>query len=390
LEEAEKKAQEQAAEQTVDEGVDNRARLNSYWSEQDVKRSKNVVSGLKSNFEAVDDAEKGKLRGDSAFNKSFFDQNALNTKGEPGGAKPGEGAPAKKPTGEGKPGGRFFRGSGKETPEDAQQDDFGGQAQNPQLFNDRQRDDLQQKLQREGEESRSGRADGRDSRENYSRYSGRLQQQAQQQEQFSLNDGGRQGGQQGSGQQQGGGPSSGDPMQGRGMGGFGGGMMGGMNAPATPGTPPLAYQPGMVPNAGPELDIVGDLTLAGEDYSEVAAGLASLDFTLPERGQVFNFTTPRGQIEIEARPIAQTLLARLIGLAILAGVVVVVWLVARRPARAFWQALFSTVAVGVLLAVLGLASIISGVFPLAGLLLLVAGIALAIRNRLSRPFVAAA
>jgi hypothetical protein len=395
LAEAEKKAQEQSAEQTVEQG-DNRSRLNSYWAEQGVKRSKNVVSGLKSNFDGVDDAEASKPRGDAAFNKGFFDQNALGTKGEPGADKPGDSAPqTRAPAGEGKPGGRYFRGSGKEAADDApQKDDFGGQGQNPQLFNDQQRESAQKKLQKEGDEVREGRLDQSKSRDNYSRYGEQLEQNAQKQELFSLNDGGglAGGGQQVDGRQLAGGPGGmgpGGPQQGASglMGGMGGGSGAFRGPNAAPGTPPLAFQPGMAPNGDPSVDLSGGVAVGGEDFSAVAAGLASLDFTLPERGQVFNFTTPRGQIEIEARPVAHSLLARLIGLVIVGAVIVVVWLIARQPARDFWRTLFGTVAAGVLLAILGLASIISGIFPLAGLLLLAGGIALAIRNRLNSPVV---
>jgi hypothetical protein len=146
----------------------------------------------------------------------------------------------------------------------------------------------------------------------------------------------------------------------------------------------------MAPNAAPNNADVTTLATSDEDFSDVAAGLASLDFTLPDRGQEFNFTTPRGQIEIEARPVAQTLLARLIGLAIVGAVIVLVWLVARKPARDFWRMLFSTMASGIVLAVIGLVSIVSGFLPLAGLALLVIGLALAIRNRVWPQVVASA
>jgi hypothetical protein len=394
LAEAEKKAQVQSAEQTVVEG-DNRSRINNYWADQGVQRSKNVVSGLKSNFDAVGGVEASKPRGDEAFNKGFFDQNALGRKGEPAGDKSGDGKPGQ--GAEGKPGGRFFRSrSGKEAGADdtRQQDGASDQQQNPQLFNDRERDEAQKKLQKEAEESREGQAEQSKSREDFSRYGAQLEQQAQQQELYSLNN---EAGRRGGGQSQAGGMGGmgyAAPQQGRAsgmMGGMGGGMgaMPGGSGPA-PGTPPLAYQPGMAPNAGPQVDMVGALLMSGEDFSDVAAGLASLDFTLPERGQEFNFTTPRGQIEIEARPVAQTLLARLTGLAILGAVIVLVWLVGRKPARDFWRLLFSTVASGIVLAVIGLVSLISGFLPLAGLALLVIGIALAIRNRVSPPVAAAA
>lgn len=123
----------------------------------------------------------------------------------------------------------------------------------------------------------------------------------------------------------------------------------------------------------------------GEDFGAIAAGLASLDFTLPERGKVYHFTTPRGQLEITARPVAETLVARLMGLVGMSFAVLMVWALVRQPARAFWRRLLGTVACGILIGVLGLASIITGVFPVAGLLLLAGGIGLAIRNYCCRP-----
>ena len=157
-----------------------------------------------------------------------------------------------------------------------------------------------------------------------------------------------------------------------------------------PGTPLTAQLPTFDPSAAAQPNAAPPPVVAGgEDFGDVAAGLASLDFTLPERGKTYHFTTPRGQIEIEARPMAVTLLSRLVGLAGLAVAILVVWLVARRPARAFWRWACGTVACGVLLAVLGLASILTGILPVAGLVLLAGGIVLAIRNRCCPPIQAA-
>ena len=128
---------------------------------------------------------------------------------------------------------------------------------------------------------------------------------------------------------------------------------------------------------------------SGDTFANVAAGLASLDFRLPERGQAFSFTTPRGQIEITARPVGIDLVTRLMGLAGLAAVILIVWVATRKPAREAYTRLFSTVASGVLVAILGLASLITGVLPIAGLVMLVGGIALALRNRFAlRPLAA--
>ena len=64
--------------------------------------------------------------------------------------------------------------------------------------------------------------------------------------------------------------------------------------------------------------------VTGDTYANVAAGLASLDFRLPERGRVYSFTTQRGLIDVTARPVAHTLIGRLIGLAALIAAVLIV------------------------------------------------------------------
>jgi hypothetical protein len=367
LEEAERKAKEQEIAQAAPLG-DNRERLNSYWADQDFKRSKNVVSGLASNFRDDGRGEgqpgQGQSQGEGTFNKDFYSQNALGAKGEAPGEKPAA-APSDQPA-DRKSGGRYSRSGrdGKPAADDLAKpgDQGGGQAvQNPQLFNEQQRDSLQKKLQREVDEQRAGKSDGAQlERDNLSRYDMQLQQgapagglglsldMAQSQEQQKAQ-------------------SS--------AGGFG---LGGAAANA----------PGADPAAVPEGHMLAGGMGGGESFAAVAAGLASLDFTLPVRGKAYHFTTPRGQIEVQARPVSQSLLARLAGLVGLGVVVLLVWAASRRPAREFWRRLFGTVACGVLLAVVGLASVISGIFPYAGLLLVAIGIALAIRNRW-RPAVAA-
>ena len=59
-------------------------------------------------------------------------------------------------------------------------------------------------------------------------------------------------------------------------------------------------------------------------------GLASLDVQLPTRGAQYFFTTPRGQIEILATTVADTVLARLVRLGVLLAFVLVIGLVYRR------------------------------------------------------------
>jgi hypothetical protein len=117
----------------------------------------------------------------------------------------------------------------------------------------------------------------------------------------------------------------------------------------------------------------------GQSVAELTEGLASLDVTLPERGRLYRFTTPRGEIEIEARSISYVVLRKLAGLAAVLVAIGVVWLLGREPSRRVWRALFRSLAFGIALIVLGLASVISGVLPFAGLLIIVIGLVLSIR-----------
>jgi hypothetical protein len=409
LRDAEQQVQQQQAAQQTD-GRDNRSRLNSYWSDQGVKRSKNVVSGLKSNF---DGAEEGRVPDgkEGTFNKAWLDQNALGTRGDKSGGgakgeadkrepqKPGEGQ-----DGWSKFGGRFSRDGGRNYSGDnakpqaeggEQGQGQAGQAeQNPQLFNDQQKDQLQQKLQKEVDEvqDESGLSNGKKDSDNLFRYGQNLDRNVQQQEQGGLAAPANQ--PPGQPMAPGGGPGSGfGSGGGQGMGGMAGGWRGGAQAGGQPGAsaPGLQQFNGQAPADPSSQPATAASTAAtsgtpapvvvGDTYENVAAGLASLDFRLPERGRIYSFTTPRGQIEISARPVAHTLIGRLIGLVALGAVVLIVWAATRQPARDAYHRLFSTVACGLLLALVGLVSLITGIFPFAGLLLIVIGIVLAIRNR---------
>jgi hypothetical protein len=355
----------------------------------------------------------------------LFDQNALKTKGEISGKPEGQ-QPADAPLGN-KAGARYSRGSGKNYADDfskaeayspfqgqgqpggqlaGQQGGKEGAAQNPQLANEQQKQQLQKELEKAQDEVRDVQsARSQAEQQSLSRYGMNLDQNTQQQEAggLALNLPNVPPGQP---MAPGGGPASGSGQAMGGMGGFGGGMgaggaargdglhneyrargygtsdggaqhgggmLGGLQ-PAT-GAAPGSTTPAPAPM--PAAPVVP----SGDTYANVAAGLASLDFRLPERGRVYSFTTQRGLIDISARPVSLELLQRLGGLAVLAAVVLIVWAATRAPARAVYARLFSTVASGVLLAVLGLLSLITGIFPVLGLVLLVAGIVLAIRNR---------
>ena len=398
LREAEQQVQQQQAGQQA-AVADNRDRLNTYWESQGVNRSKNVVSGLASNFDGRQDGIEGKGK-EGYFNSQWFDQNQLNTKGEATDSP--DSRVAADPKAGGKPGGRFSRDGGKNFADDfskpqssggeqGQQQGEGDAERTPQLANEQQRARLQFDLQKEADERSSAVELSRtgDEATNLWRDGQNLDFNAQQQEFGGL-----------ASQQPnqppmpdqpmppGGGPASGSGQAMGGMTGgfagpqsgrmFAGGQGGGQGVPK-----PLIgflHLP-QIQVQRPLLRLHPLAVVTGDTYANVAAGLASLDFRLPERGRVYSFTTQRGLIDVTARPVAHTLISRLIGLAALIAAVLVVVVASRKPARDAYARLLGTVSCGVLLAVLGLVSLVTGIFPYLGLVLIVAGIVLAIRNR---------
>ncbi len=402
--EAEQQVQEQQAGQPS-AVTDNRDRLNTYWEAQGVNRSKNVVSGLASNFDGRQDGVAGAGK-EGSFNSAWFDQNQLGTKGEAADSPDAKAAAvpnaAGKPSAAGKPGGRFSgrftRDGGRNYADDFSkpQADGGEQGQNdslrtPQLANEQQRSQLQFQLKMEADERQSAAELSKSGEEQKSlyRYGQNLDFNAQQQEFGGLAiQQPNQPGQSGAPLAPGGSPDVGGGQALGGMGRFagprGGGLFGGgqsggqlQGQPADPFTAP-AGGPSAATAATPA---PAPAVVTGDTYANVAAGLASLDFRLPERGRVYSFTTQRGLIDVTARPVAHTLIGRLIGLAALIAAVLVVSVASRKPARDAYARLLGTVSCGVLLAILGLVSLITGIFPYLGLVLIVAGIALAIRNR---------
>ena len=103
------------------------------------------------------------------------------------------------------------------------------------------------------------------------------------------------------------------------------------------------------------------------------ASWISLDVDLPERGQEYLFTTPRGDIAITAQTVSTSLVERLLRLLSLAAVILGL-LLAYRLARFVGPRLLGSVAGNVCLLLVGVLSMLIGVFPVAGLLLLVIGV----------------
>jgi hypothetical protein len=151
-----------------------------------------------------------------------------------------------------------------------------------------------------------------------------------------------------------------------------------------PSGPPPANSQGAVDGSHPTSgaftsDVDGVPALPQNALPE--SGLASLgDFPLPTRGEVFFFTTPRGEVEITARSVSNPMLSRLgRAAAVLALVVLAGWLI-RLGRRSRFEGAGRSTAASVLI-LLGLLSIFFGVFPLLGLIAVVAGIVLKIERR---------
>jgi hypothetical protein len=389
LNQAEQQAQAERSQQQIVDGTDNRGRLNNYWNAQDLKRSKNVVSDLGSNFDVEEATVQPPAKGkELAFNKDWLDQNSLRTKGEgkPGATEPGRPGAPDDQSGGGKQGGRYFRGENKQITIDER--DFGGDKGSgqkaPDIASKPQRDQLQQQLQQEAEQSKSGDSQAGEQLQKLQRYQERLDESVrEQQRQPSANlDQSFQQGQFGGTTPTIGGfqlPGSSQPAQS--SGGMG---AGGANAPGGPGGMPAD------PNGRPFVTSVVPVVDNSQSMSQVAAGLASLDVSLPERGRVYSFITPRGELEIKARSIPLVAIGKLIGLAGVLIAILIVWALGRERSRRVWRSLFASRAFTIILIVLGLFCFLFGLFPLAGLAMLVAGITLAIHRRMSRPAPAAA
>jgi autotransporter-associated beta strand protein len=143
----------------------------------------------------------------------------------------------------------------------------------------------------------------------------------------------------------------------------------------TPAQPQSAGEPQFQPPAlAMAVGQPQSLTVAKPGYVPAApAGLASLDFELPERGRLYRFMTPRGEAELAAQAVSTAWLARLGSLSAIGVLVLVVYGFARVARRTSFSGLRTRTA-AVLLALLGLFSLLVGVLPLAGLACLVIGI----------------
>jgi hypothetical protein len=109
----------------------------------------------------------------------------------------------------------------------------------------------------------------------------------------------------------------------------------------------------------------------------VPAGMASLDVELPQRGLVYRFTTPRGDVDVAASAASKPLIE---GLERVGGVAVLIILVlaARRLLRGRSFDIRTLSIASTVLIVLGVIGMVLGIVPVPGLVAMVVGVAIKI------------
>ena len=353
LQDAEKQvwAERYLSEEAV---LDNRTRLNRAWSEQRVERSNNLIRGSSSNFQRAYENLK-ESRGDLNYNSDFFEQNQLKTKSPRG--ENGRGIPGKDEEAglgrlrkiERKPVSGANRGYESEL-----------QSAQTNRFNQQQQIELGVKNDPFGGQKSMDL--GKKSSPKLQQYRDQLErtQRADTQDLDSAN---------GPPQE----PAVPGPTTGGMPGGFGGPMAGGGIASADD----QISKPGQGPASHTANFDDGEAA-----WQNVDTGYASLDVPLSERGRVFRFTTPRGEMEITARAIPKNMGERsgkLLQLFLLVSMICL--LTSQRAMRLFqrgtgtWLFIFCAILGGII-------SLVLGIFPILGLIMLLGGVLASLKKLL--------
>lgn len=276
-----KEAELQIQEELTDRqnlSVDNRDKLNSVYEGQQLQRSSNIVSDLGQNFSSPQPAQAAAQTA-AEFNPNWYLNNSLTIQGQAQVELNRRGYSA-----DAAPATRVYQGRGGA---DRQVDEDALRSQNYRTQNLFQNDPSQ--ANRGLAPPQAAPSDV----SNFERYS----------QQLDLTQQAPQAGQLGSG-----------------AGGFGGG---GGQGPLGGGGP--------MSSSGPMPTGLSNAT-AGygfvvEDYED--SGLVSLDLELPENGELFLFTTPRGELEVVARGVSDDWLGRMLLLAAVLVGLLVAGLIAR-------------------------------------------------------------
>jgi hypothetical protein len=124
---------------------------------------------------------------------------------------------------------------------------------------------------------------------------------------------------------------------------------------------------------------------AGGGGQMLAAGLVGVDVELPARGREYRFTTPRGEVEITARAASNGTLLTLGRLGLLAIGVALVLIVGRMVVGLVQRVSRRTVSTVMIIA--GASAALVGVLPIAGIAIVVIGVAMKVAARLERRLV---
>ena len=135
--------------------------------------------------------------------------------------------------------------------------------------------------------------------------------------------------------------------------------------------------------AGGRVYPVADLVLPLSTTPAAPTGLASLDFQLPQRGQLYQFITPRGEVEITAQAVSSNMMTKLQRLAIALVAILAIGF-ALRLARQDGVGPLGGPGAITLMICLGVLSVLTGVLPIAGLVLFLSGLVLKIRRAAAR------
>ncbi|MCR4411289.1 MAG: hypothetical protein NUV77_02555 [Thermoguttaceae bacterium] len=316
---------------------DNRRRLNAAYEQQEPTRSKNVVQDLGRNWDAPlgGESKPGAAQA-GQFNAQWLTTSQLE--------RPAS-APAAPQPDTGAKGWRGFKAKGEAT---AEGDKFRGpgvgQAQAP--GGEPRRPDAPAAR-------RSGLPAGTEQREVLDRYQKRLEQQS------AANA-----------------PAALDARMQQRLAEQGGGYGYG----AAPGAMPPALQP---PATQPPAAPAPATAAVAPPVQVPATGLASIDVALPVRGREFYFTTPGGQIEINARAVSERFVSNGLRVALVALGLLVVLVIARAARRgAFAWVTGRKASITILLLGLGMVLVgfvVPGVFAL-GLVLFLGGLAARLRR----------
>ncbi|HUE69612.1 MAG TPA: hypothetical protein VMP01_01885, partial [Pirellulaceae bacterium] len=378
--------QQQAAQEQLYLG-NNREQILEQWRGQKQERSKNVVGNLRSNFDSLDKAlDPMQLEGKPGYNAEWFAKNKLAT-GEEQPMRPAD--PTKGESVDGKMSGSRVtlgkKSAGKESAEQAQQlklDDY-AEPQKPGASGEGQPQG--QQPAQDGD----GGLQQQNEQQNFRRYQERLEQK--QMELDELQKAQEFDGRQGRGRGQGDRPAEGADLDLQfSPNSFGADrpQMGGFALPGQPAMPPVAQSsPSVDDTTLAAVDVGGGgvggggFNVGGEAGPAAAiAGLASMDIEIPTAGVEIFFTTPRGKVEITARPVSESLVARLWGIGGLIGALLALWIVTRPSLVRVYRFAAGTRSFAIGLIAMGLVSIVFGILPLAGLIAALVGGGLLVRR----------